>query len=130
VWDTLDLRVIGSLLVLVPVLFALASWALQLACAFCAVEPPPYWHCTLIMVAILAANYAVQYLFLEQLGVGVGIWTTYLVPVLTSGIVIALTAPTPLFSALGVAAVHVAFCAGVTLGLEGLCSVLAVAAVG
>jgi hypothetical protein len=119
-----ELEITWGLLVLAPFLFAAATWALQMACAFCAVEPPPYWHSALIVIAVAVANVTLNY-FLFVTDTHRGFWMEYLAPVLASGVVVALTIPTPLVSAIGVAAMHLLFCGVLCFGLEGLIEIVA-----
>ena len=104
-----DSDAVWTLFIIVPLLFAAASWALQMACAFCAVEAPSYWHAFLIVISVAIANVTVRY-FLEVTDSVHGIWGNYMSPVLTSGVVIALTAPTPLLSGIGVSVIHFLIC--------------------
>jgi hypothetical protein len=108
-----------TVLVLVPLLCAAAAWALQMATAFCNVEPPPFWHALLMVVAMGVAN-AVVFHAMGTVDSMPGFWARYLTPVVTSAVVIAITAPTHLLTAVGVSVMHLLFCGLIYFGLDAM----------
>ena len=48
-------------LVFLPTALFLAAWALQMACAFAAVEPPDYWQSLLCVFLVVVANILLRF---------------------------------------------------------------------
>lgn len=105
-----DLDVVWTLAALVPLAIAAAAWALRMACGFCSVEPPEFWHAVTIIVVAAVANVVLRFI-LEMTGNAAGIGPEYAAPALTTATVLAIGLPTGPFSALSIMVVQMFLCA-------------------
>jgi hypothetical protein len=99
-----------TLAALVPLAICCAAWALQMACGFCSVDPPEFWHAVTTVVIIVVAN-AVLRLVLQTVDSANGIAPQYFAPILATSAVITLSLPTGPFSALTITVVQLILCA-------------------
>jgi hypothetical protein len=99
-----------TLAALVPLGVAAAAWALQLACGFCSVDPPEFWHAVTIVVMVAVANTILRFV-LHATGAAYGIAPQYLAPLLVTSTVITLGVPTAPFTAVTVTASQLVICA-------------------
>lgn len=102
-------------LVLVPVGLAIAAWALQMACAVAAVDPPDYWQSMLCMVLITVANVLLRYwvnISVRDPGLGYQL----LIPLGMTAAIIAVMVRVGPVSAVVVTLCQGAICAGLYLG--------------
>jgi len=110
VGDINNFDALWTLAALVPLAVAAASWALQMACGFCSVEPPEFWHAVTTVVIIAVSN-AVLRLVMHVSEAGDGLAQQYAAPVLATTAVITLSLPTGPFTALTITVVQVVLCA-------------------
>jgi hypothetical protein len=99
-----------TLAALVPLAVAVASWALQMACGFCSVDPPEFWHAVSTVVIIAVSNAIVRFV-LHANGAAYGMAPQYLAPLVVTTTVITISLPTGPFTALTITGVQVALCA-------------------
>ena len=97
------------LVVGLPITLAVAAWALQIACGFCTVDPPKFWHAVMIVFVGGSANIALRY-FLPLMGVAQGFATETAAGALSAALVIAVSLPTGPFTALTILVVQGALC--------------------
>jgi hypothetical protein len=95
---------------LVPLVVAVAAWALQMACGFCSVDPPEFWHAVTVVVITAVAN-AVMRFVLQVNDAADGIAPQYFAPIFATTAVIALSLPTGPFTALTITVVQLVLCA-------------------
>jgi hypothetical protein len=104
-------------LVVVPVGLAAAAWALQMACAVAAVDPPDYWQSLLCVVLVAVANVILRFwvnISVPDPGLGYHL----LLPLsVTAGIVAVMVRVGPI-SAVVVTVCEGAICAGIYLGVS------------
>lgn len=105
-----DLDAVFTLAALVPLAVAAAAWALQMACGFCSVDPPEFWHSVTTVVIIAVTNVVVRFL-LQMTGADDGLGARYLAPAAATAAVIALSLPTGPFTATTITVVQVVLCA-------------------
>jgi hypothetical protein len=108
--ETYNLDLVWTLAALVPLAVAAAAWALRMACGFCSIEPPEFWHAVTIVVIIAITNVVLRF-FLQVTDSAYGMGPEYLAPALATAAVIALSVPTGPFVALTVTVVQVILCA-------------------
>jgi hypothetical protein len=101
---------------LVPLAIAVAAWALQLACGFCSVDPPEFWHAVTTVVIIAVTNVVLRFV-LYTADAADGIAAEYFAPLLVTSAVITLSVPTGPFTALTVTLVQLVVCAMMYYGL-------------
>ena len=102
-------------LVIVPIGLAIAAWALQMACAISAVDPPDYWQSLLCVVLAAVANVVLR--FWVNISVpDPGLGYQLLLPLgMTAGIVAVMVRVGPI-SAVMVTVCEGAICAGIYIG--------------
>ncbi len=105
-----DLDTIWTLAALVPLAVAAAAWALQMACGFCSVDPPEFWHAVTTVVIIAVTNVVLRFV-LQMSDSAHGIGAQYLAPALATAAVISLSLPTGPFSASTITVVQTVLCA-------------------
>jgi len=105
-----NLDAVWTLAALVPLAVAAAAWALRMACGFCSVEPPEFWHAVTIVVIIAVTNVVLRF-FLQVTDSADGMTQQYLAPAMATAAVIALSLPTGPFSALTIMIVQTVLCA-------------------
>jgi len=105
-----------TLAALVPLAVAVAAWALQLACGFCSVDPPEFWHAVSTVVIVAVAN-AILRFALHTTDAAYGIGPQYLAPLLVTSAVICLAVPTAPFTAVTITASQLVICAMVYYAL-------------
>ena len=105
-----DVDTLWTLAALAPLAVAAAAWALRMACGFCSVEPPEFWHAVIIVVVIAVTNVVLRF-FLQVTDSAHGMGPQYFAPALATSAVIALSLPTGPFSALTITVVQVVLCA-------------------
>jgi hypothetical protein len=105
-----DLDAIWTLAALVPLSVAAAAWALRMACGFCSVEPPEFWHAVITVVIIAVTNVVLRF-FLQVTDSAEGMAPEYLAPAVATASVIALSLPASPFSALTITVVQGVLCA-------------------
>ncbi|MCA9234474.1 MAG: hypothetical protein KDA44_03335 [Planctomycetales bacterium] len=116
---TLLLREINPIWVLlfgVPAAILIAAWALQIACEFCTVERPRYWHAVTIVIVGAATNIALRY-FLPIMGFGTGFDTETIAALLTTAMVLAVSVGTGPFTAVTIVVVQAALCGVIYTGI-------------
>lgn len=113
-------------LVIVPLGFAVAAWALQMACAISAVDPPDYWQSLLCVVLVAVANVLLRFwvnISVPDPGLGYHL----LIPLgMTAAIVAVMVRVGPL-SAVVVTVCQGAICAGIYIGMSMASSALTAA---
>ncbi|MCC6493744.1 MAG: hypothetical protein IT424_12080 [Pirellulales bacterium] len=119
-----DFDALWTLAALIPLLLAAAAWALQMACGFCSVDPPEFWHAVTTVVIIAVVN-AVLRLILQSGDAGYSMGTMYLAPFLATGAVITLSLPAGPFTGLTITIVQGVLCALMYFGLRWLQAVVA-----
>jgi hypothetical protein len=102
-------------LVIVPLALAAAAWALQMACAIAAVDPPNYWQSFLCVILVLITNVILR--FWVNISVpDPGLGYQLLIPLgLTAAIVAVMVRVGPV-SAVVVTVCEAALCGGIYLG--------------
>lgn len=118
-----DFDALWCLAALVPLIIAAAAWALQMACGFCSVDPPEFWHAVTTVVIIAVAN-AVLRFAIQSGDLEYGVASMYLAPFLATSAVITLSLPTGPFTALTITVVQGGLCALIYLGLRWLQAVV------
>ncbi len=111
-----DTDALWLLAALAPLGIASASWALQMACGFCSVEPPEFSHAVTTVVIMAVAN-AILRLVLQNMGFSEGIAPQYFAPILAITAVISLSLPTGPFTAFTITVVQLLLCAMMYYGL-------------
>jgi hypothetical protein len=111
-----DFDALWTLAALVPLAIAAAAWALQLACGFCSIDPPEFWHAVATVVIVAVANAILRFV-LYSTGAEDGIAAEYFAPLLVTSAVIALSVPTGPFTAMTITAVQLVLCAMIYYGL-------------
>jgi hypothetical protein len=110
-------------LVIVPLGLAVAAWALQMACAVSAVDPPDYWQSLLCVVLAVVANVILRFwvnISVPDPGLGYHL----LVPLgMTTAIVAVMVRVGPI-SAVVVTMCEGAICTGIYLGVSMVSSAL------
>ncbi len=104
-----DLDTIWTLAALVPLAVAAAAWALQMACGFCSVDPPEFWHAVTTVVIIAVTNVVLRFV-LQMSDSAHGIGAQYLAPALATAAVISLSLPTGPFTASTITVVQIVLC--------------------
>lgn len=104
-----DLNSLWVLAAGASVAIAAASWALQMSCGFCSIEPPSFPHSVAIVVIIALANVFLQFV-LQVLGSSGGLAGDYVAPALAATLVLAIGVPAPPFTALTITAVQIVLC--------------------
>jgi hypothetical protein len=120
-----DLDLIFTLAALVPLAVAVAAWALQMACGFCSVEPPEFWHAVITVVIIAVTNVILRF-FLQMTDSAHGMTPQYFLPALATAAVISLSLPTGPFTATAITIVQVVLCALVYYALQWLAALILV----
>jgi hypothetical protein len=120
-----DLDLIFTLAALVPLAVAVAAWALQMACGFCSVEPPEFWHAVIVVVIIAVTNVVLRF-FLQMTDSAYGMAPQYFLPAVATAAVICLSLPTGPFSAATITIVQVVLCALVYYALKWLAALVIV----
>lgn len=118
-----DLDALWMLAALVPLVLAAAAWALQMACGFCSVDPPEFWHAVTTVVIIAIANAVLRFV-LQSSDAGYSMAAMYLAPFLATGAVITLSLPTGPFTGLTITVVQGVLCALMYFGLRWLQAVV------
>lgn len=95
--------------VLLPLGTLAAGWALQVACSICSVEPPDFWQSVLAIVIICVSNVVLRF-WLRVSDIPTDLGTQLLAPVLTTGLVIAMSIRAGPFAACKVTFVHGVLC--------------------
>ena len=104
-------------IILVPILLAIAAWALRISCSFSAVDPPEFLQSAFTVVLICVANIAVSF-FLHYTEAAPGIGTRLLIPLLVTAAMIAVAVRTGPLSALITTVSFASICGGVYYSLE------------
>ena len=120
-----NLDTIWTLAALVPLAVAAAAWALRMACGFCSVEPPEFWHAVVVVVIIAVSNVVLRF-FLQVTDSDHGFAPQYFGPALMTAAVIALSLPTGPFSALTIMVVQAVLCASIYYSLMWLQTLITV----
>jgi len=120
-----NLDAVWTLAALVPLAVAAAAWALQMACGFCSVDPPEFWHAVTIIVVTAVTNVVLRFV-LQATDSAHGIWPEYAAPAVATAIVIAVGLPTGPFTALTIMIVQVFLCAMIYYCLGGLQTLMTV----
>jgi hypothetical protein len=118
-----DLDLIFTLAALVPLAVAVAAWALQMACGFCSVEPPEFWHAVITVVIIAVTNVVLRF-FLQMTDSAHGMAPQYLLPGVATACVICICLPTGPFSAATITIVQVVLCALVYYAMQWLAALI------
>lgn len=105
-----NLDAVWTLAALVPLAVAAAAWALQMACGFCSIDPPEFWHAVTIVVVTAVTNVVLRFV-LQATDSGQGIWPEYAAPLAATAVVIAVGLPTGPFTAWTIMIVQVFLCA-------------------
>jgi hypothetical protein len=114
-----DSDALWTLAALVPLGLAAAAWALQMACGFCSVDPPEFWHAFTTVVIIAVANTVLRFVLHATDSAG-GFGSQYLAPALAMSGVICVSLPTGPFSAITIAVVQIALCSMIYFSLAWL----------
>jgi hypothetical protein len=104
-------------LVVVPVGLAVAAWALQMACAVSAVDPPDYWQSLLCVVLAVVANVILRFwvnISVPDPGLGYHL----LLPLGMTTAIVAVMARVGPISAVVVTVCEGAICAGIYIGVS------------
>jgi hypothetical protein len=111
-------RVDPTLVLLVATLLGMAAaWALQMACAVAAVEPPDYWQSLLCVFLIVVSNVLLRF-WVNTSVANPDLGTTVVWPLaMTAGIIAVMVRTGPL-SAMVVTACEGIFCAGLYIGFS------------
>ena len=113
-----------TLAALVPLAIAAAAWSLQLACGFCSVDPPEFWHAVTTVVIIAVANVILRFVLYSN-DAADGIAAEYFAPILASSAVTTVSLPTGPFTALTITVVQLVLCAMLYYGLLWLQAIVA-----
>ncbi len=105
-----DLDAVWTAAALVPLAVAAAAWALQMACGFCSIEPPEFWHAVTTVVIVAFANVVLRFV-LQMTDSAQGMTPQYFAPAITTAAVIAICLPTGPFTASTITVVQVVLCA-------------------
>jgi hypothetical protein len=108
----------------VPLIIAAAAWALQLACGFCSIDPPEFWHAVTTVVIIAVTNVVLRFV-LYTTDAADGIAAEYFAPFLVTSAVITVSVPTGPFTAMTITVVQLVVCAVMYYSLLWLQSVVA-----
>jgi hypothetical protein len=108
-------------LVLVPAALFISAWALQMACAFAAVEPPDYWQSLLCMFLVVVANVLLRF-WVNVSILEPGLGSQVLGPLVMTAGIIAIIVRTGPFSALMVTICEGGICAVLFVGFSMLMS--------
>lgn len=119
-----DFDALWMLAALVPLMLAAAAWALQMACGFCSVDPPEFWHAVTTVVIVAVVNAVLRFV-LQSGDMNYSMASLYLAPFLATGAVITLSLPTGPFTALTITVVQGVLCALIYFGLRWLQAVVA-----
>jgi hypothetical protein len=119
-----DFDALWTLAALVPLMLAAAAWALQMACGFCSVDPPEFWHAVTTVVIVAVVN-AVLRFALQSGDMSYSMASMYLAPFLATGAVVTLSLPTGPFTALTITVVQGVLCGLIYFGLRWLQAVVA-----
>jgi hypothetical protein len=105
-----------TLAALIPLAIAAAAWALQLACGFCSVDPPEFWHAVTTVVIVGVCNAVLRFV-LHSNDAADGIAAEYFAPILATSAVITVSLPTGPFTATTITVVQLVLCAMMYYGL-------------
>ncbi|RIK81717.1 MAG: hypothetical protein DCC67_07945 [Planctomycetota bacterium] len=119
-----DFDALWTLAALVPLMMAAAAWALQMACGFCSVDPPEFWHAVTTVVIIAVVNAVLRFL-LQSSDADYGMASMYVAPLVATGAVISLSLPAGPFTAMTITVVQGFLCALIYFGLRWLQTVVA-----
>jgi hypothetical protein len=105
------------ILVIVPIGLAVAAWALQMACAVAAVDPPDYWQSLLCVILGAVANVILRFwvnISVPDPGLGYHL----LLPIAMTAAIVAIMARVGPISAVVVTVCEGAICAGIYVGVS------------
>jgi hypothetical protein len=105
-----------TLAALIPLAIAAAAWALQLACGFCSIDPPEFWHAVTTVVIVAVSNAALRFVLYSN-DAASGIAAEYFAPLLATSAVITISLPTGPFTAMTITVVQLILCAMMYYGL-------------
>lgn len=101
--------------VIVPLMLAVAAWALQMACAVSAVEPPDYWQSLLCVILVVTANVVLRF-WVNISMVDPGLTYQLLLPLGMTAAIVAIMVRVGPLSAMVVTVCQGAICAGIYIG--------------
>src|SRR5262249_20639958 len=105
------------LFVLLPLGLAVAAWALQMACAMSAVEPPDYWQSLLCVFLVIVSNILLRY-WVNTTMFNPGLSYQLVWPLVMSSAIVAVMVRTGPFSAVVVTVCEGAFCLAIYIGFS------------
>ncbi len=97
------------LTVTVPLGIAVAAWLLRMSCGMCAVEAPDFWHAMLVTLLLGLMHIALRF-WMNVTDVPPGIGSRFIVPMMASALVLAISLRTGPLAALRVTLVQGALC--------------------
>ena len=105
-----------TLAALIPLAIAAAAWSLQLACGFCSVDPPEFWHAVTTVVIVAVCNAILRFVLCSS-DAAEGIAAEYFAPILATSAVVTISLPTGPFTAMTITVVQLVLCAMMYYGL-------------
>ncbi|MAT72829.1 MAG: hypothetical protein CMJ58_25390 [Planctomycetaceae bacterium] len=108
-----------ALLLGIPAAAAISAWALQIACEFCTVQRPKFWHAVAIVVVGALTNVSLRY-FLPLMGFQSAFATETIAGLITTAMVIVVGVGTGPFTAVTIVVVQMTLCAVIYTGLAWL----------